>query len=73
MDPNARHRGGWSALHVAAACNNAEACKLLLERGATVNSVDMYRPRGRSLEDIVARQEVLQPPTPTHQPHYKKI
>ncbi len=43
-DPNARHRGGWTALHVAAANGHVAIVDLLLQHGADVNALDQCGP-----------------------------
>ena len=35
-----RHQGGWTALHCAARGGHTELARLLLDRGADVNSKD---------------------------------
>jgi ankyrin repeat protein len=49
VDPNARHRGGWTALHVAAANGHAAIVDLLLQHGADVNAPDQCGRPGAGL------------------------
>lgn len=44
-DVNARHRGGWTALHVAAANGHATVVDALLRHGADPNLPDQYVTR----------------------------
>ena len=56
-DPNARHPGGWSALHVGCINGDKEVCAVLLAAGADPNAPDEYAPREgvRSSRELMAR------------------
>lgn len=42
-DLNSRHEFGWQLIHVAAVNGYATICQILLENGATLDSIDHYR------------------------------
>lgn len=56
-DPNARHPGGWTALHAASIGGSTAVCELLLQAGAEPDALDMYAPREscRSSRELMAR------------------
>ncbi|EGD74808.1 caseinolytic protease C [Salpingoeca rosetta] len=54
-DVDDRHQLGWTALHVAAVNGNVDACRVLLEHGASVDLEDEYFPN-MSRAAIIQRQ-----------------